>query len=510
MKRNNRLKLALVGLLLCSPASAYGYQDKSTQPTTTAESTELSEKALQLLVSGIAFYPDDVIADIFAVAQDMPTLHAAATGKMPQDASIELQRLARDPQILTQLDKYPATTARLALAARTQLADVWVAIDTVRQQYETAPEEETASQTAASATSATSSGTANVPVRPLARVNAFMAGLLADDVIDEISDASVVIQTTDGNTVAVVEGTAAAAVGENGVAGAVTVGDTTKFGAVAGGTTTTPNGSSVSAVGGVKGTATKTENGGSYSKDSAGVIVNNTTGEYAAGKRSTSGSVTTNADGSTSFSRSAATKTESSYGNTSVTRDSSGTVTGNGDGNYQSNTSIESSRGDATISTEAGNGEINTTVTTDNGTKEFSAGDGEVQNRPEDSSAEQSKQDKQNNSEKSGSRTSREQTETANRMLNESWSRLESHPKNETAQSGFQRGQAGGAAAAGQRATAGRGSIPNNIQPNNGAMRNNSQRPNPQPNMSGGRGGNTPSPGGRGGSRSGGRPGRGR
>ena len=113
MKRNNKLKLALVGLLLCSPASAYGYQDNSTQPTTVAESTELSEKALQLLVSGIAFYPDDVVADIFAVAQDMPTLHAAASGKMPQDASIELQRLARDPQILTQLDKYPATTARL-------------------------------------------------------------------------------------------------------------------------------------------------------------------------------------------------------------------------------------------------------------------------------------------------------------------------------------------------------------------------------------------------------------
>lgn len=508
MKSIKWKKLLFASLLLL-PNSLASAQDSATASNSasmsnaTISTTQLSDQALKVLVSGIAFYPDEVIADIFAVSQDMVALHVAAQGTVPQTATPELKRLAKDPQIIKQLDSYPATTARLALAARTQLADVWRAIDRLRAEYAATSNAESNSEVTTNdsnvATTSTTNGVVPVPVRPLARVNAFMAGLIADDVVDEISDASAVIVTSAGNTVAVAEGSAVVAVGENGAAGAVTVGDTTKFGAVAGGTTTTPNGSTVSGVGGVKGEVNRTENGGSYSKDSAGVVMNNSTGEYAAGKRSTSGSVTHNADGSTSFSRSAATATESSYGNTTINRDSSGTITGNGTGSFESNTTIESSRGDATISTEAGNGEINTTVSTEKGTKEFSAGDGEIQNRP-DSTDDQRKSANtaEKGTDKNGQRVSREQMDQANQMMAQSWGRLESHPKNQSARSNFQRNT--GNAAISQR---------NGTEQRAGAMRGNAPS-NGQRNMSGQRGNVNPSPAGRSNNRGGGRPGRGR
>jgi|GEM_PF-2961822 len=507
--RSTTWKKLLFTILLLLPSSMVNSQDGATASNsaatsnTTNSTNQLSEQALKVLVSGIAFYPDEVIADIFAASQDMVALHVAAQGTVPQTATPELKRLAKDPQIIKQLDSYPATTARLALAARTQLADVWSAIDQLRAEFaatsKAGSNSEVTSNDSTATTTSTTNGVVPVPVRPLARVNAFMAGLIADDVVDEINDASAVVITSEGNTVAVAEGSAVVAVGENGAAGAVTVGDSTKFGAVAGGTTTTPNGSTVSGVGGVKGEVTKTENGGSYSKDSAGVVVNNSTGEYAAGKRSTSGSVTHNADGSTSFSRSAATATESSYGNTTINRDSSGTITGDGTGSFESNTTIESSRGDATISTVAGNGEINTTVSTENGTKEFSAGDGEIQNRP-DSTDVQSKSAKTTEkvTNKNGQRVSRDQMDQANQMLAQSWGRLESHPKNQSARSNFQR-NAGNAAISQRNATEQRAGAARGNAPANG-----------QRSMSGQRGNTSPSPAGRGNNRGGGRPGRGR
>lgn len=490
-------RIAFLGLI-CLPSSVLFSQDSVVASSATARSSPaMSEQALKVLVSGIAFYPDDVIADIFASSQDMVSLHSAAQGVVPVTASDELKRLAKDPQILKQLDSYPATTARLALAARTQLADVWKAIDTIRVEYEQIQNDGSNTNNETTGDQSTlntiNSGEVRLPVRPLARVNAFMAGLVAEDVVDEISDSSVVVVTTDGNTVAVADGSGAVAVSDNGVAAAVTVGDSTKFGGIAGGTTTTPNGSTVTAVGGVKGEVTKTENGGSYSKDSAGVIVNDSTGAYAAGKRSTGGSVTNNADGSTSFSRSAVTQTESSNGNTTVTRNSSGKVTGNGDGSFQSDTTIESSHGDATISTEAGNGQINSTVTTDNGTKEFSAGDGEIQNRPESTDTQKNTaKAAEVSSKKSGQRVSRDQMDQANQMMTAGWGRLESHPKNQSVSQGFQRNNAPSAMS--QRPDATRGTPPRTSQRS----------------MSGQRGNVNPSPAGRNNNRSGGRSGRGR
>jgi hypothetical protein len=51
---------------------------------------------------------------------------------IPHSVSAALQRLAKGPEVFKQLDRFAATTARLALADRTQLSDVWDAIDALR------------------------------------------------------------------------------------------------------------------------------------------------------------------------------------------------------------------------------------------------------------------------------------------------------------------------------------------------------------------------------------------
>lgn len=406
--------------------------------TSTPAPKPLSETALKTLVSGIAFYPDSVIEDVLAASQDLLSLHQAAQGDLPVSASAALQRLSKDPDVLKQWDRYPATTARLALAARTQLSDVWNAIDALRADLDSflakksiadpgsLPADSGSSSvvnTINSAGGGTSGGVAAFPVPLPATLNAFRVGLIADDIIEEINEPSVVVIAANGNAL-----------------------------------------------------IAQTEDGANYS---AGAVANPTTGTYAAGKQSSSGSVTTNPDGSTSYSRSATTQTQSTYGNSTVSRTSSGMVTGNGGGTFQGETNIESSHGDVSISTEAGGGQISTTVTTENGTKEYSAGNGEHKNQPElaSTSANSSPSAATASQQKSG-RVSNEQMAQAENMMTENWGRLESHPKNVSARSSFLRnngtapttarsvpaagGQrpAGAAAASGQRSPTGQRGTP--------------------------------------------------
>lgn len=439
----------------------------------------LSPQAMKLLVSGIAFYPDPLIEQILAAAQDLPALHAAAREGAQPGASEALKTLARYPEILQQLDRHAANTARLGAAAKTQLADVWTAIDEVRADF-AAFQQANANTEEDAGTSSSSSGTTGAATPVVRPYGAFVAGLLADDLVDELNNRVVV--TTPAGTV-VVTG--------NGTSGAVVAGETTLYGAAGAGTVTTSNGASVSGAGAVGGTVTTTENGASFTKNSAGVVVNNNTGAYAAGKRSTSGSVTQNADGSTSFSRSASTQTASSYGSSSVTHNSSGTVTGDGNGSFQGSTTIDSSHGDASVTTQAGNGQVTTTVTTDNGTKQYTAGDGQVQqeNLPANgTSAERSaKSSSSSTSENRFQSWNEEQIRNGSRMLSESWGQLEQG--RDAARSGF------------QRPTSDAGSF-NNALNNalNGARSGASAHTpaNVKPNVSGQRGG-APSRGGRGG-----------
>lgn len=481
MLLKNWNRIVFVSALLIPGAYTVSQESASSAAPASSTSTQapkpLSETALKTLVSGIAFYPDSVIEDVLAASQDLLSLHQAAQGDLPDSASAALQRLSKDLNVLKQLDRYPATTARLALAARTQLPDVWNAIDALRADLDSflakksiadpgsLPADSGSSSvvnTINSAGGGTSGGVAAFPVPLPATLNAFRVGLIADDIIDEINEPSVVVIAADGNALI-----AQPEDGANYSAGAVANPTTGTYAAgklsSSGSVTTNPDGST------------------SYSRsaDSAGAVVNTNTGTYAAGKRSTSGSITTNPDGSTSFSRSATTQTQSTYGNSTVSRTSSGTVTGNGGGTFQGETNIESSHGDVSISTEAGGGQISTTVTTENGTKEYSAGNGEHKNQPDlASTSTNSLPSADTASQQKGGRVSKEQMAQAENMMTENWGRLESHPKNVSARSSFLRnngtapttarsvpaagGQrpAGAAAASGQRSPTGQRGTP--------------------------------------------------
>lgn len=432
MKRRNRARW-VAGVIVGASAMGWGAPwcaaqgPKPAAPVVQDDaargaSNRLSPRALEALVAGIAFYPDPIIEQILAASQAPAAIHEAVgkqggdaggspknalASKLKARAATELaggkasggdaaQRavdaLQAYPEVLRQLNEHLTLTARLGLAARTQLADVWGAIDEVREKFERQAAGVAGAAAADAGGGAVAAGPAAAPY------GAFVAGLLVDNVATEL-------RTAYGTTAAgaTVQGGAVTATGAQGsatagaatvagpqggtatgagAAGAVTQGNTTKFGAAGAGTVTTPQGTSVSGAGGVKGQVTKSETGGTITKDSAGAVVNNSTGEYAAGTRSTTATAQQNADGSVSFSRDAATKMQSSYGQTSIQRSGDATFTGQGTGAATATTQIDSTRGDATVETTATKGQVTTAVETNQGTKTFTAGDGEIQNKP--------------------------------------------------------------------------------------------------------------------------------
>lgn len=146
-----------------------------------AQVQPLSPTAMEALVASIAFYPDAVIEQILDAAQYPDAIKRAATGtagsaeELTWPSSVRL--LTTHREVLRQLDQNAVITARLALAARTQLADVWAAIDRVRQQFES-QSQNVAPDTATGGTTITSS-----LVYP---TGAFLAGFWTAQVVDEV------------------------------------------------------------------------------------------------------------------------------------------------------------------------------------------------------------------------------------------------------------------------------------------------------------------------------------
>ncbi len=136
---------------------------------------------MDALVAGIAFYPDQIIEQILEATQ-YPDAIAQATNKNAVaveglELPASVQSLTSSPEILRQLNDNPALTARLGLAARTQLAELWAAVDRVRQQFEASQTESTDAADAATATGA-------VPVAY--PTGAFVAGYWTAQVVDEV------------------------------------------------------------------------------------------------------------------------------------------------------------------------------------------------------------------------------------------------------------------------------------------------------------------------------------
>lgn len=337
----------------------------------------LSAKAMDALIAGIAFYPDAVIEQILDAAQYPDAIKSAAAGQAPaaqqQAWPTSVRLLTSHPEILKQLDDNAVVTARLALAARTQLADVWAAIDRVRKQFESQAQDTTTEL----ATGGTPTSAALIYPS-----GAFLAGFWTAQVVDEIgvwyaATAPVAAAYGQGSVTVVGPGGNGATLNAAGGAAAVKVGDTTYFGAAGGATVATADGTVIHGQGQMTGSATQSENGGSYQKESSGSVQSNT-GQSAKGARSTSGSYKVNPDGSVDFQRSANTGVASDSGATKVDHSGSGTYTGQGTGSYEGSTDIDSTRGDASIDTTASGGQITSTIDTAKGQKTITLGDGKT------------------------------------------------------------------------------------------------------------------------------------
>ncbi|MCC9599102.1 DUF3300 domain-containing protein [Stieleria sp. JC731] len=328
----------------------------------------LSPPAMDALVSSCAFYRDPVIEHILSAAQDPQSLHVAAVDGVNSQTDESLLFLAKYPELLQQLDSQLALTARLGVAARTQINDVWDAIDRVRKAYKMA-EATYANQPA------TVTNVAAVPV-PTAYVPAgyiaYTATLWADAVIDELNDEYNVYVASQTAT-----GPAGTTATTGTVSGQVPHGDTTVAGVAGAGAVTGPAGNTVYGVGGAAGSVTNTGSGYNTSSVAGGAVYNPATGNYAGAVRSGDASTSQNADGTTSFDRSATTQTVSSYGSSTITHEGAGTAGGIGNSSYNGSSSIDSTHGNASIETSAGNGQVTSTVTTDNGSHSVTAGDGQ-------------------------------------------------------------------------------------------------------------------------------------
>ncbi len=357
---------------LTSHCAAQQPDTSVTPPASSATVQPLSEAAMDALVAPIAFYPDTVIEWVLDAAQYPDAVKQAAhTGATTPDASWpqSVQALTQYRDVLKQMDDNPVVTARLALAARTQLADVWAAVDRVRAAFEQQ------SQQSAAATGTGATAVATPYGYPTA---AFVAGYWTAQVADEMvawyqASSGTVVYGQAATTVVGPAGNSAT-LQAAGAAGQVAVGDTTYFGAAGAGSVTTSTGTVVQGQGAVAGQATQTATGGSYQTQAAGSLSSNT-GQYGAGQHQAEGSYTVNPDGSVSFQRDAQTQTLSSSGSSAVQHSGSGTVTGQGTGDYSGSTSIQSTHGDISVSTTASDGQLSSTLSTDQTQKSVTLGD---------------------------------------------------------------------------------------------------------------------------------------
>ena len=370
--------LALSVVFLSSPWQAVAQQ---TSPETDQRPASdrsddglLSPSALDALVAGIALYPDETVEQALAASFDPEALRTAAELSPEQfqrqatQFDNSLQYLyANEPALLDQMNEHLTLTARLGVAAQTQLEDVWAAVDRVREQYAAAEH-----PTDGSAGDEEAEGSSTGAVYP---GGAFAAGLVAGNVWQEIYHGYPYYvhyphaTSYVGPNGTVVTGGGQGAVYQN---GNTTVGGKSGTVAVYG-----PNGTTGVAHGQAVGGATTNGNTttfGSAASGSAGT----SNGLYAAGAHQGSGQVSTNPDGSTSFDRNATSGVTSNYGSTVVDHSGSGTYTGQGTGSYNGSTDVSSTHGDASISTSAGAGQASTTVTTQNNQQTFTAGDQQV------------------------------------------------------------------------------------------------------------------------------------
>lgn len=432
----------LAAALLLVPVT--GFVANAADPATLsvpAPQERLSPAALETLVSGIALYPDPLVEQILLASQYPLALHHAAeelNGTLPREVAAlaaassteSVDYLKQYPEVLLQLNEQLALTARLGVAFREQPRDVWNAVAAVRAAYE----DQAASEEAAASSGGASSGGGAYPA-----YGGFVARrLLAASAIHELNeyryDQSTNANSTMTTSTIVGPNGQSATVTGGGVAGQTTVGDTTYFGAAAGGTATGPQGQSVSGAGSVKGSATQTENGVQVQTQASGAY-SASNGASGQGTRDGSTTATQNADGSTSWNHSASGGASGTNGSGNYTHTGGGTATGDGSGAYHGETTVNANGNSVSTETDIGGGQGSTTVTNSNtgNSNTYTAGDGQIENAPSGSSdsanSSRSRQSPDSTSTQQGakrdwSQMNRAQISQASQAMKQSWGQL--------------------------------------------------------------------------------------
>lgn len=432
------------------------------------DARKLTQQELEVLVAGIAIYPDQIVTNILDAAQyPLPLFHSSQGSQTPPrqgpfanrlrerraESPESIEYLKKYPDILKALTQHPLVTVRLGIAGKYQNADVWNAIQAVRNKIDQAG-------------ITTEGGTANYATYYDKVVSPLLSSQAAVTLVREVDAVTVDSVTGNVTTVSGGNGTVTAtqvnntttvtgpggktvtATGEGGkvvytngnttvgakagqatvsgpggnsatgtgaaVGGVTKQGDTVYAGAAGAGNVTTTTGQDVSGAGYATGKATKTGDTASWDTQAAGGAVNNNTGTAVGGQHQGSGTATKNADGSVDYSRTGANKVETNTGKSATTTHTGeGTYTGDGTGSHSGSTTVQTNQGTVSTDSSISKGNSTTTVTTNNGSKTFTAGDHHVNNIAANS--------------KNSSRYSKmdgELISMGNQSLQQSWSKL--------------------------------------------------------------------------------------
>lgn len=312
----------------------------------------LSNESLALLTAGVALYPDEVLDLLTQAARTPMALQRAArlpagplAARRPQPQAVA--RLQREhPELLQLLAEQPALTAQLGIAAQQQSQQFQAAIEQHRHNWN-ASSQPTVSDYSAEQTQKSLADPATA-TELFTQVQTLESALASADG-EELSAALTGEGQAIDKSVEGPLGGKATVQGQGQGSMIATPKATAAAGSVSGTVAaTTPAGKSASATGAGQASAVKTGNETKVQASGSGSATG-PNGETKSASGSMSGTVTTNPDGTKSY-------------------------TGEG--------TITTDKGTAQTSTTAGNGQASTTVTTEQGSKTFTAGDGTITHQP--------------------------------------------------------------------------------------------------------------------------------
>jgi hypothetical protein len=139
--KNNVCRAFLVSILLIAGSHSSGQAQPLIQNERLREriqqrfqETGVESEIKDAILSGIAFYPDEVVAAIFEVAQEPQHLMAGTRSENPA-FNRAYQFLSGSPEVISNLKAHPIATRIVGHAAATDIQKAWAEIDAIRARY---------------------------------------------------------------------------------------------------------------------------------------------------------------------------------------------------------------------------------------------------------------------------------------------------------------------------------------------------------------------------------------